>query len=149
MTLVIGVGNSGRGDDAAGLAVAALVAEAAPPGVTVRLAEGDPLALIDMWAGAADVYVVDAVLSGAAPGTVIRFDASGPLSAVFRHSGTHALGLADVIEVGRALDRLPVRLVGYGIEGAVFEPGTPLSAAARTAVPRVTRQLLRELTAGG
>lgn len=148
MRLVIGIGNSGRGDDAAGLAVAALVERAAPPGVSVRRAEGDPLALLDIWAGVADVYLVDAVRSGAAPGTVIRFDASRPLGVRFRHQGTHALGLADVIEVGRALRRLPAHLTGFGIEGAAFEQGAPLSAQAQDAVRRVAARLVGELAAG-
>jgi hypothetical protein len=42
-----------------------------------------------------------------------------------------------------ALGRLPGHLVGYGIEGATFEPGA--DAAARA----VASQILRELKEGG
>ena len=145
MILVIGIGNPARGDDAAGLAVARCIREAAPGHVTVTELAGDQLALLDAWTGAREVYLIDAVCSGGTPGTVYRFDAAEPLTARFWHRGTHTFSLADVIELGRALGRLPGRLTGYGIEGGTFEPGAPLSAEVEAAVRAVTAALLREL----
>jgi hydrogenase maturation protease len=145
MILVAGLGNPDRGDDGAGFAAAALVREAAPGGVAVVQLEGDQLALLDAWDGAAEVYVVDAVRSGGEPGNVYPFDACAPLSARFSRRGTHWLGLADVIELARALDRLPARLRGYGIEGGCFALGAPLSPAVAAAARTVAGQILREL----
>jgi len=146
MILVIGIGNPARGDDAAGLAVARRIREAAAPGdVTVTELAGDQLALLDAWTGAREVYVIDAVCSGGTPGTVYRFDAAEPLTAHFWHRGTHTFSLADVIELARALGRLPARLTGFGIEGATFEPGVPLSPEVEAAVEAVTVLLLGEL----
>jgi hydrogenase maturation protease len=76
---------------------------------------------------------------------VVRFDSRCPLGARFQHRGTHTFGLADVIELARALDGLPSRLAGYGVEGAAFEFGTGLSPDVESAVQSVTSQLLREL----
>jgi hydrogenase maturation protease len=149
MTLVIGIGNPDRGDDAAGLAVARRVRAAATRrDVIVAELIGDQLALLDIWDGAKDVYVVDAVCSGGAPGSVYTFNAAQSLEARFRHCGTHTFSLADVIELARALDRLPARLAGYGIEGAAFELGTGLSPEVEAAVEAVTSRLLAELKAG-
>jgi hydrogenase maturation protease len=149
-TLVIGIGNPDRGDDAAGVAVARRVREAASRRVvTVAELIGDQLALLDAWEGAKKVYVINAVRSGGVPGTVYSFDARQSLDTRFRHRGTHTFSLADVIELPRALDRLPARLIGYGIEGAAFERGAGLSPAAEAAVRTVTSRLLQELTAGG
>ena len=146
MILVIGIGNPTRGDDAAGLVVAGRIREAAAPGdVTVTELAGDQLALLDAWTGAREVYLIDAVCSGGTPGTVYRFDAAEPLTARFWHRGTHTFSLADVIELGRALGRLPARLTGFGIEGAMFEPGAPPSPEVEAAVEAVTALLLREL----
>jgi hydrogenase maturation protease len=116
--------------------------------VTVIEVEGDQIRLLDTWDPGATVIVVDATCSGAAPGTVTRFDASSPLSHQFTHRGSHTFSLADVIELSRALDRLPRRLSGYGIEGASFAIGEPLSPAAEDAVREVTARLLGALTAG-
>lgn len=151
MTLVIGIGNADRGDDAAGLAVvravrAAVTAVAAVAG-TVTIAElaGDQLGLLDLWAGAGEVIVIDAVCSGAPPGTVFRFTADRPLAHAFTHAGTHTFSLADVIELARNLDELPSGLAGYGIEGRSFGFGEPLSAPVAAAVADVTGALLTEL----
>jgi hydrogenase maturation protease len=150
MTLVIGIGNPDRGDDAAGLAVARGVraATTARPDVTVAELTGDQLKLLDAWDGEKDVYVIDAVWSGATPGTVYRFDATRPLCVRFEGRGTHTFSLADVVELARALGRLPARLTGYGIEGATFAFGAGLSPAVEAAVRAVTRQLLAELQGG-
>ncbi|HEX9039592.1 MAG TPA: hydrogenase maturation protease [Trebonia sp.] len=148
MTLVIGIGNPDRGDDAVGLAVARQVRAAAPAGVTVMELDGDQIALLDAWGSDSDVYVVDATCSGAEPGRVFRFDAATPLGGHFSGRGTHLFSLAEVIELARALHQLPARLTGFGIEGAAYELGTPLSAAAEDAARTVAEQILRELRAG-
>lgn len=149
MILVIGIGNPDRGDDAVGLAVARKIRAAANPAeVTVRELVGDQLTLIDEWTAATEVYVVDAVCSGGTPGSVYEFDASHALADCFRHRGTHTFSLADVIELGRALDRLPQHLTGFGIEGADFTIGSGLSPAAAGAADEVTVQLLAALKAG-
>lgn len=150
MTLVIGIGNPDRGDDEAGLAVARAVRQAttARPDVAVVELTGDQLALLDVWNDEKEVYVIDAVWSGTTPGTVFRFDATRPLGIRFAGRGTHTFSLADVVELARALGRLPTRLIGYGIEGAVFGFGTGLSPEVEAAVKAVTSHLLAELEAG-
>ena len=147
--LVIGIGNVYRGDDAAGLAVADCIRVTAPPGIEVLRHEGEPVALIDTWDRARAVYLVDAVSSGGEPGSIYRFDATAqPLGAQFSRRGTHAFGVAETIELSRALGRLPLQLIGYGIEGRSFGPGAGLSAEARRAVRIASARLLTEVTAG-
>jgi hydrogenase maturation protease len=135
--LLIGVGNAARGDDAAGL-----LAARALGGIEL---EGDPSALIDLVDGVDEVIVVDAVRSGAPAGTVHRFDVSErPLPATVRSSAsTHLVGLADAIELARALGRLPPRAIVYGIEGERFDTGAPVSAAVADAIARLADELRR------
>ena len=96
-------------DDAAGLLVARKLRER---GIQARELGGEGLALLDAWSGWADVIVVDAVKSGAPPGTITIWDArtSRLPMGQFRCS-THALGVADAIELARALDRWVVDCV--------------------------------------
>lgn len=126
--LVIGIGNAARGDDAAGLIAARRLGGLEH--------EGDPLALLDVWEGADSAVLIDAVRSGAAAGTVHRFDAAGGRLPAWSRSSTstHAVGLAEAIELARTLGRLPARLVVYGIEGEHFEAGTGLTPAVSAAV---------------
>jgi hydrogenase maturation protease len=131
---VIGVGNAARGDDAAGLIAARRLG-----GIEH---EADPLALLDVWDGAESVVVIDAVRSGAAPGTIHRFDATEPLPAALRSStSTHAVGLAETIELARALGRLPERLIVYGIEGERFEAGADLTPAVAAGIDAAVRAI--------
>ena len=143
---MVGLGNSYRRDDGAGLAVAARIRAARLPGVAVAELEGEPVALIDAWAGARLVYLADAVSGGGEPGTVYRYDAAPGLPPEpLRHRGTHTFSLADVVELSRALHRLPPRLIVYGIEGA----GTGLSPRVEQAVGTVVKRLVSELTVAG
>jgi hydrogenase maturation protease len=145
-TVVVGIGNRYRSDDGAGLAVVGRIREADPTGVEMIELEGEPTSLIDAWGQAGTVYIVDAVSSGGDPGTVYRFDArTEPPPAAFRHRGTHAFSVGDVVELARALDRLPSRLVAYGIEGGTFGAGEGLSPDVERAVREAADRLLAEL----
>jgi hydrogenase maturation protease len=112
--------------------------------------EGEPIELIEACDGAAAVWIVDAVCSGALAGTVHRFDAGNQsLPAAMFGLSTHRLGLADALEISRTLGRLPPRVVVYGIEGARFEPGRPLTPAVARAAERLAATLIEELSLGG
>ena len=107
--------------------------------------EGEPARLIDAWQGARLAVVVDAVRSDAPEGAVMRFDATaGPLPLSLSATSTHALGLGDAVEIARALDRLPERLIVFGVEGTRFQAGSDLSPAVAAAVQSVAEAVLRE-----
>lgn len=147
---MICVGNRWRSDDAVGLEVARRLAGTLPAGVELLEREGEPIGLIAAWEGTDAVWLVDAVSSGAAPGTVHRLDASDRElpGEVFRTS-THHVGLAEAVELARALGRLPGRTVVYGIEGGSFDVGdelTPAAAAALDAVAAAVRGEVAECT---
>ena len=138
--LVVGLGQPDRGDDAVGPEVARTVASRRLPGVLV-VERDEPADLMDTWTGHDGVVVVDAVRSGAVPGTIHVLDAgaaSAPLSlrawAATGRGGTHALGLAAVVELARALGRLPERVVVVGVEVARLDHGVPLSPDVAAAV---------------
>jgi hydrogenase maturation protease len=148
VTLVIGVGNRFRSDDAAGLEVAERLAAGLDPGSATRVIphEGEPIDLLDVWTGAARAVLVDAVRSGAPAGTVHRLDPIAErLPAALFATSTHALGVAEAIELGRALGRLPAALRVYGIEGASFAAGLGLSAPVAAAVDAVVAELAPSL----
>jgi hydrogenase maturation protease len=135
---VIGIGNAYRRDDAVGLYVARQLKALDLRGVEVVEASGEGTGLIELWKGAETVILLDAVHSGAEPGTIHRLDAHGqPIPVGFFHYSTHAFGVAEAIELARALDQLPPRVVIYGIEGADFEAGEGLSPVVSAAAPQV------------
>ena len=140
LTLVVGVGNTWRGDDAAGLAVARRVRELAPA-VEVRELDGDVSALVHLLEGHARAAIVDAARSGGPPGTLHALRADREPLPSGLGSSTHAFGVADAIELARALGRLPARLDVYGVEGEDFAPGAPLSPAVAAGVEALAARL--------
>jgi hydrogenase maturation protease len=147
---VIGVGNDMRGDDAVGLVIARRLVGELEGGVRVIECEGEPVSLLAAWEGCTRALVVDATRSGAPAGTIRRIAAhDGPLPAALSGSSTHLLGIADAIELARALGRLPERTIVYGIEGETFSAGDELSEAVATSAERVVTAIRRELGNGG
>jgi hydrogenase maturation protease len=146
--VVIGVGNALRGDDAAGLHAARRVRERPEAaGVTVLEHHGEPVALLDLWETADAVILVDAIHSGAEPGTLHRFDASTePVPAGLGTSAsTHAVCIAEAIELARAVHRLPRTVIVHGVEGRRFASGAELSDEVEAALGPLTDALVREL----
>ena len=126
--LIIGIGNPYRGDDAVGLRIAQDIKKKAPDHVNVIEQSGDGISLMDSWKDADTVILIDAVHSGAQPGTIHRFDVhTQTIPTKFFHYSTHAFGIAEAIELARALKQLPQNLIVYGIEGKCFEAGIGLS----------------------
>ena len=128
VALVVGVGNPDRGDDGVGRAVAALVRGRALPGVEVAEVRADPTVLLDLWEDRHPVVLVDAVCSGASAGTLVELDLRRhrlPRTAI---ASTHGFGVAEVVELGRALGRLPAALVFVGVEVGDVGLGAPISA---------------------
>lgn len=145
--LVIGVGNPYRRDDGFGVAVLQRLREFDAAGVRIVEESGEPTALIARWSGEHSVIMVDAVSSGATPGTVHRLecgDGNWDTGARAGAASTHGLGIADAVELGRSLDRLPRRLVIFGVETADVSNGEGLTSPVAAAVDPVVSAITRE-----
>ena len=134
--MLIGLGNPFRSDDAAGLEVADRVSTIEAHRVMFGSYE-----LIDLWEEADEVIIVDATRTGSPPGTVRQFDPLRAPLPLGTFTSTHAVGVAETIELARALRRLPASLVVYGIEAGDLTSGTALSPEVEEAVATVTREI--------
>ena len=143
---VVGIGNAWRSDDAVGLVVARRLREVLPGSVEVLEREGEPTGLIETWADAEALWLVDAVSSGAPPGTVHRVDAShDELPEQFGGGSTHHFSLGEAVAMARALGRLPEHVVVFGVEGERFEIGDELTPEVAAAVPVVVAAVRGEV----
>ncbi len=146
-TLIIGVGNRWRRDDGAGPAAAEALAALGLEGVRVLETGGEGADLLDLWQGAARVIVIDAA-SGPPAGTVHRFDARQQrLPANLFGASSHAFGVGEAVELGRALDCLPPCLTVYALAGRDFAHGEGLSPEAATAALALVAEIVQELDA--
>jgi hydrogenase maturation protease len=153
--VVIGVGNRYRSDDGAGPAVLdALAARTAVPHACLIELDGEPARLVDAWTGADLAIVVDATRSDASsPGTVRRVEVGDDVGVLgvpqAAAAGSHALGVGTAAALGRALGRMPARLVVFAVEGATFDHGEELSQPVLRAVTVVAERVAAEIAGTG
>jgi hydrogenase maturation protease len=142
-TIVIGVGNPYRRDDGLGPAVISLLRSHRLPGVVLAECDGEPTRMIDLWAGASLAVVVDAVRTApATPGRVHRFSAYHPaVMAAPAAASSHGVSLGEVVDLARALDRMPERLLLIAVEAADVDFGTGLSPAVAGAAVEVAQEI--------
>ncbi|MEJ2290099.1 MAG: hydrogenase maturation protease [Deinococcales bacterium] len=153
--VVAGLGNDLRRDDGVGPAVMLRVARSAGPGVTVVVNAGEPADLLEAWRHADVAIVVDAMDAGLEPGATRRIEAGatdgqGALADAAPFPGSassHLLPLSSVVELARALDAMPGRLLIFGVQGAAFGYGEGLTPEVERAVERVAAEILDEVGA--
>ena len=145
--MVIGIGNTMRRDDSIGVvAVERLRDRFAGDAVELVTMDGESTRLIEAWAGADRAVVVDAMRSGGPAGTVRRIEVGrDALPSWTPGASSHHAGLAEAVDLGRALDRLPAHLVIYGVEVHDVSPGEGLSPAVERALPGLVQQLEAEV----
>lgn len=144
---IIGVGNTFRGDDAAGLLVVRGLPKENFPQVEIAESPGTGSALPDAWKGAIRVIIIDAVVTGGPPGSIYRFDVHelGATLPVSHSSTTHGWGLSEALAMGKVFQNLPPVLIIYGIEGKNFGLGEALSSEVAAAIPEVTSRVTQEI----
>lgn len=143
--LIIGFGNADRGDDGAGIEVSRCLAGS---GLAAVVHQGDALGLIELWREARRVIVIDAVVGATAPAGYARFNTSlQPLPAPVTTAPRHGIGLAETIEIARALSLLPDVLVVYAIGAQTFALGSGLAPAVAAACAEVADRIRREVAA--
>ncbi len=145
-TLIIGIGNRYRGDDALGCLIADEIKVGNTTDAEVIEHDGEPASLIDLWHNRPCVFLIDAVSSGAKAGTIHQIALQDQaLPDQFRSYSTHAFGIAEAVELARVLNKLPPRITFYGIEGESFTAGTQLTEAMREAANQLRKRILDEI----
>ena len=138
-TVVLGLGNPIRADDAVGLvvadALARLLEDDPIDAVTVRTSERGGFELVDLLSGFERAVIVDCLeVPGGQPGRVSA-SAPGEVAGSSRLVGGHEISVSEAIELGRLIGiPMPETIDILGIEGddtmSLREGLTPAVAAA-------------------
>jgi hydrogenase maturation protease len=144
MISVIGIGQSLRGDDEAGLAAVRLWDETyrgweSSINLHVELAESPGVSLLSIIENSKAAVLVDAVQSGANPGAVHKLHESDLASFLDGADNAHGWGVAETLALGRqlGLGTLPPKIVIIGIEAGQVAVGEGLSPEVHAALPLV------------
>lgn len=147
---ILGIGQSLRGDDAAGLEAVRLWREKFPETarrVRVELSELPGLAMLDLFDGVDAAILVDAVQSPASAGTVISLGLDELASFTPDAGSAHGWGLAETLQLGRSLypSLAKCRVTLIGIAGGQFGMGAGLSSQVRAAMEKAADMIEREI----
>jgi len=146
--VVIGIGQTLRGDDGAGLAAVKTWQQSYPDSarrsnLRVELAELPGIGLLSLLEGAQTAILVDAVRSGALPGTVhllSEADLSNPLAG---SATAHGWGVAETLALGWQLTprQMPGSIRLVGIEAGDLGMGEMLSPPVAAALNLAANQI--------
>lgn len=149
--VVIGIGQSLRGDDAAGLEAVRQWREKFPETATrydvrIETFELPGLSLLDAIEDADAAVLVDAVQSHASAGTIHRLDEKDLSTFTPDAKSAHGWGVAETLEMGRILGKInsvTIRLIG--IETEKMDPGTGLSESVQASLATVCHAIQEEI----
>ena len=152
--VVIGVGQTMRGDDAVGvIAVESWLTQypdtANLPEVQVKISELPGLNLLELLSGAKFALIVDAVQSGRPAGEIHILDEQA-ISAFEPGTGSvHGWGVAETIQLGHKLGRADLHrsLMIIGITAQQFEIGSSLSPEIMENLPNIIDEIENQVRA--
>ena len=148
--LVLGLGQSLRGDDAAGLEAVRFWQQTYPRTagqVNVILSELPGMGLLDLLDGMESAVLVDAVHGEAAPGSLHRVAPEKLESFTSASASAHGWGVAETLHLGRMLypELDSYRITLIGIEAGSLGMGPGLSPAVQAALPVAAKMIEKEV----
>jgi hydrogenase maturation protease len=148
--LVLGIGQSLRGDDAAGLEAVRMWQQTYPltaQKVQAELSELPGLGLLDRLEGMDAAILVDALHTAATPGSLYPLGPEELAAFTTDAQSAHGWGVAETLALGQSLYPwlAQVRITLVGIVGDQFTLGAGLSPAIQAALPEAAALIESEV----
>ena len=148
--LVLGIGQSLRGDDAAGLEAVRLWQHLYPQTaqkVQVELCELPGLALLDLLEGIQAAVLVDALQTAAQAGTLQRLGPDELAAFTLDSQSAHGWGVAETLALGHSLypELAKCRISLIGIAGKTFHMGAGLSSEVQAGLLQAASMIEKEI----
>ena len=149
--LILGLGNLLCTDDGLGaVAVASLMRHYHVPEDVVVLDGGTlGLALLPYFQQARTAIIVDAIRADRPAGSFVRLEGAEVAPAVLNRLSVHQIGVADLLDGARWLDRYPIRVILLGLVPETIELGVGCSRPVADALPGLVRRIVTEARALG
>jgi hydrogenase maturation protease len=149
--LVLGLGNVLLGDDGLGAAAVACLERdyRIPSGVRVEDGGTLGLSLLGLLADADHVILVDAVRTDGPPATLVRLDGADVMDAVRDRLSPHQIGVADLLDAARLLDRYPAAVTLLGLVPDAIDLAVVRSRAVEGALDALVAAIVREVQSLG
>lgn len=144
--LVLGLGNVLLGDDGAGITAVDHIARnyEVPDGVSLHDGGTLGMALLPLLTSAERVILVDAVAAQAPPGSLVRLTGEDVAHASLHRLSPHQVGVADLLDSARLVDRLPPVLVLLGVVPESIELEVGLSPPVAASIGELCELVVEE-----
>lgn len=146
LLLIIGLGNLICQDDGLGIAAVNMVGARyeVPDGAALMDGGTLGLSLLPFIEEAGTVIMLDAIRSDEPPGSLVRLVGDDVLPAVATRLSPHQIGVVDLLDGARLRDRLPDRIVLWGIVPECIDLGLERSAAVERCLPDLVERAVEE-----
>ncbi len=145
--VVIGIGNSLRGDDGFGPAVIHYLKQEHPDLADYHQASDDLTRLLEMW-DRRHAIIIDAFQSDSgADGSIMTTENLQSWEGrQIANCSSHGISLSTVWELGMSVQKLPSKAFFIGVKGSNWAVGDPLSNVFKKAIAKVEILMLDHLS---
>lgn len=141
---VLGIGNTIFHDEGLGVHILPLLEEKlACFGGQVEIIEGatDGIRLLGPIEDTDQLIIIDAMNGGKEPGTVYRVESDDIPAYYGLKMSVHQLGFHEVLMAAKIRERLPARMVMFGVQPQLLEFGIGLTEQVEAALPEVANRI--------
>jgi hydrogenase maturation protease len=149
--LVLGIGNLLLQDEGAGVRAVEEFERKydIPEGVELLDGGTSGIELLQYIQGKDCLILLDVVKSGNPPGTCIKLEGEKVPALFQKRISPHQLGLSDLLATAHLIDRMPKRVVLFGIEPKSIETGLEMSEEVGGTIGRLADMVALELASFG
>jgi hydrogenase maturation protease len=149
--IVIGLGNILLRDEGLGVRLIQRLQTGYNYPSNVTLLDGGTLGLdlLPYLDDAVCLILVDAVDVDRPPGTVVRWQDDDIPASLSLKMSPHQIGLSDLLAAASLINVLPERVILWGMQPGIIEPGLELTPEVEAAMPDLEAGILGELQAIG
>jgi len=150
-TLVLGLGNIIMRDEGLGVRACERLTQRyrLPDDVTVLDGGTLGLDLLPYLEGVNDLLIIDAVSAGAPPGSLVRLENEQIPQTLALKTSMHQVGLQELLAVMALRGQTPPRVVLWGMEPLILEPGLDLSEPVLANLDTLVTSVVAELRSWG
>lgn len=149
--LVLGIGNLLLQDEGAGVRAVEEFGRKylPPPGVELLDGGTSGIELLQYIQGRDLLILIDVVKSGNPPGTIIRLQGADVPALFQKKISPHQLGVSDLLAAAMLTDRMPRKVVLFGIEPESIGTGLQMSGKVGSKIGRLADLVASELVSLG
>ena len=150
-TLVLGLGNIIMRDEGLGVRACERLTRHYRLPDDVNVLDGGTLGLdlLPYLEGVNDLLIIDAVSAGAPPGSLVRLENEQIPQTLALKTSMHQVGLQELLAVMALRGQTPPRVVLWGMEPLILEPGLDLSEPVLANLDTLVASVVAELRSWG